>query len=285
MSDWPAQDKTVELNGLGFHYRDWGNQGAPALLLLHAFTSHARTWDTFARAVRGRYRVLALDLRGHGETAWASQYTPELLVADIGAFARVLELGRLSLLGFSIGAHSAYQYAVRHPAAVDRLVLVEVNPQSSAASSAWLRGWLDLPDTVDDPEDAIRNVRAVDARAPDAELRHWVVNNLMRRDDGHWTWRYDPLLRSSSPPGLKPEATAIRQDLGRIACPTLLVHGAESEMSSGEEAEQTARLIPGGRLVHIGGAGHWVPMDNPTGFLATVGDFLDGIRSNRAAPG
>ena len=90
----PVQDKAIELNGLRFHHRDWGNDGAPPLILLHAYTSHARSWDTFARAVRGRHRIMALDLRGHGETAWAPEYSPELLVDDIGAFARALGLAR-----------------------------------------------------------------------------------------------------------------------------------------------------------------------------------------------
>jgi esterase len=280
----PVKDETLELNGLRFHYRDWGNEGAPVLLLQHAYTSHARSWDTFARSVRDRYRVLALDLRGHGETAWAPAYRPELLVEDLAAFKAALGLARFTLLGFSIGAHSAYQYAARHPRVVDRLILVEVNPQSGPASVAWLRSWLDQPDPLENPEDAVRSVRGFDSRAPDEELRHWTLNNLMRRGDGRWTWRYDPVLRSASPPGLKPAAGAIREDLGQIACPTLLVCGAESEMSSREEAEQTARLIPGGRLVHIEGAGHWVPMDNPIDFSAAVGDFLGGMRVDRAVP-
>ncbi|MBA2299304.1 MAG: alpha/beta hydrolase [Chloroflexi bacterium] len=222
--------------------------------------------------------VLALDLRGHGETSWSTEYSPELLVEDIAAFTAALGLEQFTLVGFSIGAHSAYQYAARHPAAVERLILVEVNPQSGSASVAWLRSWLDQPDSLDEPEDAVRSVRAFDPRATDEELRHWVLNNLRQRNDGCWTWRYDPVLRSASPPNLKPDAIEIRRDLGTIACPTLLVHGAESEMSSREEAEQTVRLIPGGRLVHIEGAGHWVPMDHPAGFLATVEDFLDGTR-------
>jgi esterase len=274
MADLTVHDQTITLNGLQFHYRDWGDAGAPVLLLQHAYTSHARSWDTFARSVRSEYRVLALDLRGHGETAWSPEYRPELLVEDIAALKSALALQRFSLVGCSIGAHSAYQYAALHPEDVERLVLVEVNPQSGPASVAWLRSWLDQPDVLVDPEDAVRNARALGSRAPDQELRHWVLHNLMQRDDGSWTWRYDPVLRSAAPPSLKPDADAIRRDLGEIACPTLLVHGAESEMSTWDEAERTVRLIPGGRLVHLDGAGHWVPMDQPAPFSEVVRSFL-----------
>src|SRR5215216_3915791 len=97
-----VRDATVQLNGLRFHYRDWGNEGAQPLLLLHGFTGHARTWDTFAQAMRDRYRVLALDQRGHGETEWATDYATERSVEDIDAFVRELGLRRFALLGLSV---------------------------------------------------------------------------------------------------------------------------------------------------------------------------------------
>lgn len=62
-----AHDETTALNGLHFHYREWGDRAAPPLALLHGFTGNARHWDTFAQTVAARYRVLALDQRGHGE--------------------------------------------------------------------------------------------------------------------------------------------------------------------------------------------------------------------------
>ena len=74
------------LNGLRFHYRDWGNASAQPMVCLHGFTSHARSWDTFAAAMHDRYRVLALDQRGHGESDWATDYHPDRRVEDLEAF-------------------------------------------------------------------------------------------------------------------------------------------------------------------------------------------------------
>ena len=60
-----VRDKTINLDdGLRFHYRDWGDPAAPPVVLLHAYLQHARTWDTVARALADRFRVLALDQRG-----------------------------------------------------------------------------------------------------------------------------------------------------------------------------------------------------------------------------
>ena len=69
-----VRDELIELRGLRFHYRDWPStkRDAKDLVLLHGYTSHARSWDAFAEAMSTDYRVLALDQRGHGETAWAS---------------------------------------------------------------------------------------------------------------------------------------------------------------------------------------------------------------------
>jgi esterase len=271
-----VQDRTVTLNGLRFHYRDWGNEGAQPLLLLHGYTSHARSWDTTARALRDRYRVLALDQRGHGETEWAQDYQPERMVEDIDAFQRALDLRRFALLGLSMGGRNAYGYAAQFPAEVERLVIVDIGPEIVAAGSDRIRGGVLAPDTFDDPEEAVRRARAANPRPPDAELRHRTLNNLIRRDDGRWTWRYDVALRAPDRPLPRPNPDAAWALLPRIACPTLLVRGAESDILSRETAERMVQEIPDCRLVEVPDAGHSIPLDNPTGFLAAIDPFLPG---------
>src|SRR5579862_3645570 len=83
-------DELIELRGLRFHYRDWAGPraGAPDLVLLHGFTGHARSWDAFAQGMSDRYRVLALDQRGHGESGWAGPggYGIGEMTMDLEAF-------------------------------------------------------------------------------------------------------------------------------------------------------------------------------------------------------
>src|SRR3974390_2154541 len=98
-------DELIEMRGLRFHYRDWAPKkaGAPDLVLLHGYTSHARTWDSFAEAMTDRYRVLALDQRGHGESGWApaDRYGIEDMADDLAAFVKALGLKKFTLLGLS----------------------------------------------------------------------------------------------------------------------------------------------------------------------------------------
>ena len=71
-----ALDQSAMLGGLRFHYREWPNPGAQALVLLHGFTGHARSWDSFAEAMQSKYHVYALDQRGHGDSPGPTTIRP-----------------------------------------------------------------------------------------------------------------------------------------------------------------------------------------------------------------
>lgn len=273
-TDLRVHDKTVTLNGLDFHYRDWAHEGAQALVLLHGFTGHARSWDSFAQPMQEQYRVLALDQRGHGESAWSEDYAPERMVEDVDAFVRELGLQQFALLGLSMGGRNAYAYAAMHPEELERLVIVDIGPEVMPAGSARIRDGVQAADVFDEPEQAFRAARQANPRPPDAELRHRVMNNLMQLDDGRWTFRYDKRLRSPDRPMPRPTPEEAWALMPNIACPTLIVRGAESDVLARATAERMVRDIPNCRLVEVPNSGHSVPLDNPTGFLEVVQQFL-----------
>ena len=132
-----------------------------------------------------------------------------------------------------------------------------------------------LPEMFDAPEEAAAAFRPLAPYAPEDELRHWMRESLMQRPDGRWTWRSDPVLRVPGPPGrLNPVPEVLRERLARVRCPTLLVVGEESFQD--EAVASAAAANPQARLVRIPQAGHWVPLDNPNGFVEVVGQFLAG---------
>ena len=280
MDDGPSErDASLTLNELRFHYRDWGDPQAPPLLLLHGYTSHARSWDTIARALADRFRVLALDQRGHGESDLASDYDEQRLVEDLAAFVDALGLGSFAAVGFSIGGFAAASYAVRHPERVTRLVLAECfAKETSAEAAAHISALRALPTAYDGPAEnaAARAANAFRPLAPHAsedELRRWMMGGLDEGLDGQWGWRYDPVLRVPGGPGrLNPIPEVFAERLGDVTCPMLFVVGAESFAKDGAEA--MAPLNPRARLVVLPETGHWVPLDNPYGFLETVRPFF-----------
>src|SRR5260370_1649093 len=119
------QDRTVILQGQRFHYTEWGEATAPALVLLHGVTGHARTWDDEAGALASRYRVLALDQRGHGDSAPAADgdYTVAAMAGDLAAFADTPGPARLPVAGPSQGGPRADALPRADRAPRDRLLL------------------------------------------------------------------------------------------------------------------------------------------------------------------
>jgi pimeloyl-ACP methyl ester carboxylesterase len=276
------RDEIVTLDGLRLHYRDWGNPTAPPVVLLHAYTQHARSWDPVARGLAKRFRVLALDQRGHGESAWAADYHELRLVADLAGFVETLGLTTVSLVGFSIGGSAAISYAQLYPDRVERLVAFECFTDAEEPGDApyWhaMRAHLgllrSLPETFERPEDAVAAFRPLAPYAAEEELRHWTLRGLKQGADGNWTWRYDPILRTpaSTPGRLNASPDVLAKRLAGVSCATLLLAGAESWMV--EPTQRMVTLNPRARMITVPRAGHWVPLDNPSEFLAVVGQFL-----------
>ncbi|QSO52107.1 alpha/beta hydrolase [Alicyclobacillus curvatus] len=118
----------IELNGLSLQYRETGNLSGPPLVALHALGRNAESWDPVAVVLGRKYRVLALDLRGHGGSARPGQYSFELMSEDVHSFSSVLGLDRFTLLGHSMGGTVSYIYAETYPSRVDHLVVEDTPP-------------------------------------------------------------------------------------------------------------------------------------------------------------
>ncbi len=272
-------DDYLLAGGLRLHHRDWTGPSpeAPTVVLLHGFTGHARTWDTLAQALSARYRVLALDARGHGESSWDPDgaYGVDEQVGDVVAVLGALGLSSVSALGLSMGGRTVTNLAAVRADLVDRLVIVDIGPVVAAAGAARIGASVSAPDVFDTPEDAFVAARAANPVPPEDALRHRIRNNLLLRPDGRWTWRWDPALRGSGRSNLpRPDPAAQWELLGSITAPTLVVRGAQSDVLAAEDAARMVRDIADCTLVEVADAGHTVPLDQPERFLDTVRPFL-----------
>ena len=279
MSQTTVSDELIELRGLRFHYRDWpsAHSDAPALVLLHGFSGHARSWDVFAEAMTDRYRVLALDQRGHGETSWgaADQYDVNTMAADLKAFVQSLALGKFALLGLSMGGIVAIDYAARHPEALAACVIVDIGPEIAKSGLNRIQSSVQAVDIFETKDDAFAAARADNSRPPEALHRARVDASLMRVEDGRWTYRYDRALRVPGTLRLR-GGEPLWRDCARIAARTLVVRGEVSDILSEGTAERMVQTIPDAQLALIASASHAVPFDAPEAFLDAVGGFLTG---------
>ena len=129
-----TREGSVLLDGTVFRYRETGDSSGPALVLLHALGEDAGDWDEVAVALSDRYRVLALDQRGHGQSGYTARYSFELMRDDLGDFADAMGLGRFSLMGHSMGGLVALLFAEEHPGRVRRLVIEDAAPPAGSGN-------------------------------------------------------------------------------------------------------------------------------------------------------
>jgi pimeloyl-ACP methyl ester carboxylesterase len=278
----PAE-RTVGLNGLQFHYVDWGAAPGVQLLFLHGGGLTCRTWDLVCLALRTDYHCLALDLRGHGDSAWApdGDYGINVLAEDVAAFVDTLQLDRFVLIGMSLGGTTALAYAGRYLPQLRALVIVDSGPGSSRPrANNRVRDFMAGPAELDSVEDFVERALAFNPARDPRLLRRSLLNNLRQLPDGRWTWKYDRNgLLHRDPGQMHAMRHALWQDVPRISVPTLVVRGARSDMFSDQDAEELATALPDGRWQRVENAGHTVQGDNPRGLVDALRPFLGAIKT------
>jgi pimeloyl-ACP methyl ester carboxylesterase len=266
-----------------------GGIGRPCLLLLHGLLGRASHWAETARRLSPRYRVLALDQRGHGRSDKpGGPYTPDAYAADAIAAVEQLGLGPVTLVGHSMGALTAWQCAAARPDLVAALVICDM--RASALGEAGQREWEDWLAQWPVPFATLAEVRkwfaAGDQWAvpPNPRRGDFFAEVMEERLDG-WYPIYAPgHLLASRDPWIR---DAHWDELAQVACPALVVRGLDGELGRAE-AQEMVRVLPRGHYAEIADAGHLVPWDRPDAFCSTVerflGEALTGARQDAGSP-
>ena len=269
------REHTAEARGLRFHYVEWGETDAPAMVLLHGMSSMGRIWDPLARAFLDRYRLIALDQRGHGDTSWPGDpdYTTEDYVADFEALADALGLEPFVLIGLSMGGHTAMAYAARNPGRVTHLVPVDIRatidferrPTRELDRIVAERGHMPF----EDHDAALKAMRLTNQTTPDDALRHRLRYLLKQLPNGQWLFKHDPRVSFHWKPA------DLADELPKVPCPTLIVRGGRSQVLSEGAAERMRAKFPRAEAIAVEEAGHTVPEDTPDEFIEAVRSFLE----------
>ncbi|WSL14260.1 alpha/beta hydrolase [Streptomyces sp. NBC_01283] len=260
----------------------WGEASGPPVVLLHGGGQTRHAWGrTGPRLAALGWRVIAPDLRGHGESGWSAggDYDLDLFAQDVRAL--VAELGgRPVLVGASLGGLSALLAAGEAPRVAARaLVLVDVahrpDPRGFHRIVEFMRR---APKGFASVEEAAAAVGAYLPQRSRPEGSAGMGYNLRRRGD-RWVWHWDPRMLDSfegrmDPPGMAERLLAA----GRLAdVPVLLVRGQVSDVVREDIAEQFCDWVPRARRVEVAGAGHMVAGDRNDHFLDVIVPFLDGL--------
>jgi pimeloyl-ACP methyl ester carboxylesterase len=130
------QSHTLTVNDLTLHYLEWERAEAPPIVCVHGYTSSAQAFNALARHLQDRYRILALDVRGHRKSAWSPTggYRYADQASDLAAFAKQLGLDKFVLIGTSMGGIIAMAYAAEHADRLRGLVINHIGPDAEAGT-------------------------------------------------------------------------------------------------------------------------------------------------------
>ena len=244
---------TIHANGLDIAYDVRG--AGPALVLLHGATSVGR--EDFAAQLplmAKAFRVYIPDARGHGGTRWdaAEGFSYDWLVDDLRAFVDELGLQTFHLLGFSMGAMTALQFASRSPERLRTLVVVGITTLREPRASVGRR--------LMDPETIL-------ARNPG-----WAAELSRRHDAGQGVGAWQRLLPAIAA-DIARQALLTPAELHAIDMPAMVVCGDRDPFVPVEQASALARQLPDGRLFVAPDCGHEVMVRRPGLFNEAIGGF------------
>ena len=281
LSSGPAQaqamDREVTVSGLRIHYLDWGGSGKQPLVLLHGIARVAHTFDHVAPHFREKFHVIAVDMRGHGDSGWDAQgaYLVEDYVRDIEGLAAQLGLRNMVLWGNSTGGRVAQVFAGLHPELVSAVIVEDVGPERPPSISDRVtqrvardeQGWAST-------EELLVQVKADYQRTDEALLRNFVRHGSKQRADGRIVWKRDPAITKGFVP------TELWASVRRIECPIIYVLGGASVIVPAQTQEQLRRVLPKAQIVTLPGLGHSPSEENPADFLAIADRFLAQIQKH-----
>jgi pimeloyl-ACP methyl ester carboxylesterase len=275
---------------LRLHYVDWGNEGAPNLLMIHGGRDHCRNWDWVAERMRDRYHIVAPDLRGHGDSAWATgaSYNDVNYIYDIAQLVHQKQMAPVTIIAHSLGGSIALLYSGIFPETVEKVVAIEglgpaphmLERRKDMKIEERVRSWITMrrenagrvPRRYANLEDAVTRMKEENDHLNDEQARHLTIHGAVQNEDGTYSWKFDNLVRmGGGPAGLSGEDQ--QHIWSCIACPVLLVRGSES-WASDPTADGRIRHFKNARLVNIERAGHWSHHDQLDAFMSQVETFL-----------
>lgn len=274
-----AASRFIELKpGLKVHVRVEGRADGPTLVLIHGSNSSLHTWEPWVQRLGKDYRIVSLDLTGHGLTGPHPKrdYRVETTVGVVDGVMTKLDINRFALAGNSMGGWVSWNYALAHPDKVSALILIDASGAPDSEPTALPIGFRLARSPAVRPILKVFTPRAVIAKSIDQTMS--VKAPLTEAAiDRYWELlRYPGNRQATGDRGDVKRVPATPEQMRRLTMPTLVMWGAEDKLIPVRAANWFAGAIPGAKKVVYPSVGH-IPMEEvPDQSAADVGAFLAG---------
>jgi pimeloyl-ACP methyl ester carboxylesterase len=269
----------VAVGGLRLHFEQWNPAAPDTVLLLHGVHGDTHSWAPVAERLATRRRVVALDLRGHGDSDWARDgYATRSFVADVAGFSEALRLERLDVVGHSLGGRIAAACAALHPERVRRVVMSDIAPEVSVAGAALAAAIVrrdGMPRGFASAEEALAWAAQAYPSWPAAAHGDWVRDALQRNWAGKLVPRSDPELFWLAGSAGRADTAWLWEMCARIAAPVLLVRALRSPFLDDALVARMRSTVARLEVAAID-CGHFVTRERPEELAGMVAAFLDG---------
>ncbi len=254
---------------LPLHHQIIGD--GPPLIVLHGLFGSGTNWRSFARSMADSRQLHLLDLRNHGRSPHDDEMNYPLMVADLFAYIDQQSLQAVTLLGHSMGGKVAMLAALQAPERVSDLVVVDIAPVAVGQDHVpYIRAMQSI-----DLEGLTRRESASEMLSdavPDAGIRHFLLQNLERDDDG-FRWRLNLPALAANMSAL--HDFPVEKGKEEYRGPALFVRGEKSDYVSERHYAKIRKHFPAAEIRTVGGAGHWPHAEKPKDFADAVKPFLE----------
>jgi pimeloyl-ACP methyl ester carboxylesterase len=271
--------RRLVVDGASVHYRTWGEPDRPTLVLVHGGAAHSHWWSPLAPLFSDAYRVIAIDLSGHGDSDHREVYSVETWSREVLAVAADAGgSGRPIVVGHSMGGFVTIATAALHGSELDGAVVIDApvnrpDPESVEGSSG---GMFRRPKVYPDLAEAVRHFHLVPPQpcANTYFLDH-IAHHSLHEVLGGITWKFDRGIFTARSGATRP--SDFGPLLARAACRVAIVNGAESDIVDAEVRAYMAQLLadsPAGQagvpFVEIPEARHHVLLDQPLALVTAL---------------
>ena len=248
--------------------RIYGN-GEP-LLILHGLFGMGDNWTTLAKKFAEKYEVHVIDQRNHGQSFHSDSWTYQDMVSDLEEYISFHKLGKVNLLGHSMGGKTVMCFASMHPSKVKKLIVADIAPKEYPVSHGFI---LDAISSLD--LNQIHSRKQADEELSksisDYGIRQFILKSLYWKEKGKLAFRFNvDVIRNN----IKNIGIAL-PNVAYFDGPTLFLDGEKSDYIKPEDEEIISLHFPNYEIIPIPNAGHWLHAEQPKLFFEVVSEFLE----------